>query len=117
MSEPVTPSASEPKSPPSNVVSFGSTLVDAQKGLARLNVGVPGAGALALSGANVIGQSLTTSGAGIVLLTIKPTAKARKELREKGKVRVAVQIGFTPTGGTAGSTQRSVILRLAPAQK
>ena len=116
-SEPITPSMSEPKSPPSNVVSFGSTLVDAQKGLARLNVGVPGAGALALSGANVIGQSLATGGAGVVLLTIKPTAKVRKELREKGKVRVAVQIGFTPTGGTGGSTQRSVILRLSPARK
>jgi hypothetical protein len=99
--------------PPSNAVSFGSAVADRKRGQVRLNVAIPGAGVLGLTGPGVTGQSRDLSNGGIVVLTVKPTARLRKSLREKGKVRVEVTATFTPTGGTTGSAGRTVTLRFA----
>lgn len=111
---PVPPPAGET---PSNLVSLGSAVVDRRNGVARLNVSVPGAGVLTMSGSQVLRESRSMSRAGLVLLTIKPTAKVRKALRKKGKVRVGIGVSFTPAGGTTGSKQRSVTLRMNPARR
>ncbi len=111
---PVEPKVSPSATVPSNAISLGSTVLNTRKGTAGLDVAVPGAGAIALNGSKVVAQSAVASGGGIVKLAISPTAAARKTLKRKGKLKLAVQVSFTPTGGSMGAASRSVTLKLAP---
>jgi hypothetical protein len=54
----------------------------------------------------------TALAAGIVKLTIKPTAAGRKLLKKKGKFTVNTAITYTPNGGTAKTTFRKVTIKL-----
>ncbi|HEX8205062.1 MAG TPA: hypothetical protein VF587_03270 [Solirubrobacteraceae bacterium] len=48
----------------------------------------------------------TVTKAGKVKLTLRPTAKAKKVLRRKGKLKATVVIKFTPANGTPATSKR-----------
>jgi hypothetical protein len=96
---------------PTNAISVSRATADRKRGTSTLIVTVPGPGHLALSGKEVLATSLDTAAAGTVELTIRPKARQRRTLRRRGKLRVAVKVTFTPTGGAPASTWHSVLLR------
>jgi hypothetical protein len=106
--------ASAAKAAPSNTLTFSGASVDLRTGTATLRVDLSGGGTLALGGTQVVGASTSTTTAGTVALKVRPTAKARKALRRKGRLRVRVTVAFTPSGGTTSHWERGVTLRLAP---
>ena len=55
--------------------------------------------------------TLTAGKAGTYNLTLKPSGAAKKVLRKKGKLKVNLQVTFTPTGGTANTTKSVVTLK------
>ncbi|HEY5815225.1 MAG TPA: substrate-binding domain-containing protein [Solirubrobacterales bacterium] len=114
--------------PPSNLFSLPKKSISSQTGQATVSVKVPGPGKVELIGtANVpsgkasrvymkkimVGKVVLTAGkAGTYNLTLKPSGAAKKRLREKGKLQVKLQVTFTPTGGTAKTTNSTVTLKL-----
>ncbi len=50
--------------------------------------------------------------AGRVTLRVSATGKARKRLRSRGRVKVRVKLRFTPTGGTARTRGKTIVLVL-----
>lgn len=63
--------------------------------------------------------TVTSAGAGAVMVPIKPTAAAKKLLAKKGKLPVKLQLTFTPTGGMPATQSYSGTLRktLKPARR
>lgn len=102
------------------VFSIGKPKLNKKKGTATLPVDVPGAGTLTLTGKGIAKQRMgrlsgpvakTVTKAGKVNLTVRPKGKTKKKLKKKGKAKVKLTIGFTPTGGTAGTQAKSVTLK------
>ena len=106
---------------PSNAFTFGKVKRNKKKGTATLEVNVPGAGTLDLTGKGVKTQRPAISppyartkpvaAAGTVKLAVKPTGKKKKKLKRRGKVKVKANVTFTPTGGTAANQTKSIKLK------
>jgi hypothetical protein len=134
-SVPVTATPPAPTAPavPSNAFKVGRAKLNPRKGTAKLPVTVSGPGTLSLTSAPLHKEaparrswhskplvrpvSVTLLGAGTLPLIIRPTKAARKLLRGSHKLRVGVDITFTPTGGTARIQNRKLTLRLRPKRK
>jgi ABC-type phosphate transport system substrate-binding protein len=117
-----------PPPPPSNLFSLPKKSISSKTGQATVSVKIPGPGKVELVGtANVpsanssrvhkkkitVGKVVLTAGkAGTYNLTLKPSAAAKKRLREKGKLQVSLKVTYTPTGGTAKTSNSSVTLKL-----
>lgn len=99
-----------PPLPPSNLISLGKPKFNMRNGTAKLPVTIPGAGALSLTGKGVVKQNKTATAAGMVKLLVKSKGKKKKALNQTGKAKVKVKITFTPTGGTANSASRKLVL-------
>jgi hypothetical protein len=88
---------------PTNTFSFGDRSFNKKKGTETLAVNVPNPGVVALSGKGVKAasarSSATVPAAGATKLPIRATGKKRKTLDKKGKVKLAVNVTYTPTGG------------------
>ena len=112
---------------PSNVFSVPRTALSSRNGTATFSIRVPGAGRLDLVGtANVpggrasrrivVGRARRSVGrAGTFTLTLKPGSAAKKRLRRTRRLRVRVTLTYTPAGGTARSSTRTVTLKLEEA--
>jgi hypothetical protein len=95
---------------PSNDFDFGSVKKNKNKGTALLTVDVPGPGKLDLSGAGVKPQrslggarvSKDVDKAGPVTLKIKAKGAKKAKLASRGKVKVKVNVTFTPAGDAPG---------------
>lgn len=112
--------------PPSNAIVLGKLELRKRNGTAKLPVTVPGAGVLGAVDANfgpgpvtkkrvkrlVKSASVTTTAAGTIKVPFKPTKAALARLEENGKIKVRVNVTFTPTGGTAATTTVKAMLRL-----
>jgi hypothetical protein len=86
--------------PPSNDFSLGKVTKNKRGGTAKLKVNVPGPGGVELAKTNnVKGASRRADAGGSVTLRVRSRGKARRKLDEKGKVRVAVKVTFSPDGG------------------
>jgi hypothetical protein len=107
------PAASPSGSPvqPSSI-SFGRLKMNREAGSALIAISVSGPGLLTLSGNKVRKQSVRASTAGRVTLAVKAKGKALTQLRETGKVTVAVTTVFTPVQGAAATARKSVVLKL-----
>ena len=80
-------------------------------GRAVLRIKLPGAGRLQVfRTARVVGASRTASARGVVSIKVRARGQALRQLRRTRKVRVAVKLGFRPTGGSLKKKQRSVKL-------
>ena len=70
------------------------------KGTAKLTLEVPAPGEIALAQTKKLkGAEVRAEAAGEVQLAIKPRGKAKKKLAKKGKVKVGVEVTYTPDGG------------------
>jgi hypothetical protein len=101
--------------PTSNTFALGKLTRNKNKGTAILPVDVPGPGTLSLTGKGVKPQrplgavaSTAVPGAGRVNLRIKAKGKKKKKLNKAGKVKVTVNITFTPTGAPAGDPKTEI---------
>lgn len=104
----------QPGPPPtiSNRFSLGKPKLNKKLGTASLPVTVPGPGTLTLSDKSVVAQKKTWNRAGTANLLVKP--KSRSELLATGRLKVTVKVTYGPTGGTAASKTRTLVLKLAP---
>jgi hypothetical protein len=110
--QPEQPKPTEPphgSTPPSNVVKPGA--VKPNSAGASLTVTVPGPGTLAASGKGVVTTKVNAKGAGPVQLKLKLTSAEKKTLAKKGKVTIKVKIVFTPTGGTPGTSTKTITFK------
>ncbi|HEV3229580.1 MAG TPA: hypothetical protein VGY97_08910 [Solirubrobacteraceae bacterium] len=57
--------------------------------------------------------STTSTGAGTVTLTIRPTQKAKKALKKAKRLNVAVSVTYSPTGGTPRTQTASITVKQA----
>lgn len=96
---------------PSNVISFGKFKRNKKKGTGKLTVLVPGPGKLTLTGKGVKKTTRSAKKEGKVALKVASKGKAKRKLRHSGKVKVKVKVTFTPTGGTAGSKSKKLVLK------
>ncbi len=94
---------------PSNAFSLGALKRNKRRGTAALTVVLPAAGAVKLAGKYVKGAS-TQGGPGEVVLSIAAKGKAKRKVRSKGKVKVAAEVTFAPTGGTPATKSTNVKL-------
>ena len=80
--------------------SLGKLKKDKTRGTAKLTVEVPARGGIALAETRKVkGAELRAEAAGEVTLTIKPRGTAKKKLAKHGKVKVGVEVTYTPDGG------------------
>jgi hypothetical protein len=96
---------------PSNVISFGKFKRNKKKGTGQLTVLVPGPGKLTLTGKGVKKTTRSAKKEGKVALKVAAKGKAKRKLRHSGKVKVKVKVTFKPTGGTAGSKSKKLVLK------
>ncbi len=118
---PVPPKVIPPTlTPPSNAFSLLKKAISSKTGQAAISVKVPGAGKLVMVGTAKSGKKtlkvgqvvLNANKAGTFKLMLKPSGAAKKLLQEKGSLKVALKLTFTPTGGTAKASNSSVTLKL-----
>jgi virginiamycin B lyase len=83
----------------SSRLTLGAVAKNKRKGTATLTVLAPGPGEVQLAGRGIRSVSEQIQSEGDVLLPVKPTGKARKKLRKKGKAKVSAAVTFTPSGG------------------
>lgn len=114
-----------PAKKPSNQFSVPKTAISSKSGSATLSVKLPGKGKLELLGNAKSGKKtikvgrvvLTANKAGTFKLTLKPSKAAKELLKKKGSLKVTLKLTYTPTGGTAKSSTRTVTLKLAKPKK
>ena len=107
---------------PSNDFSFGKLKKKKKKGIAFLFVNLPGPGEVGLAGKGIKGFGAGVARAsrfypgGRIKLKIRPGEKGKKarklkrRLRSKGKAKLKVRVTFLPTGGTANTRKRKLML-------
>ena len=97
---------------PTNKVTFGKVKRDKKRGSAKVTINVPNPGTLKYGGSrvSVAGPSSLVIGTAIQL-TVNAKGKSKKKLDENGKVKVALDVTFTPTGGTAATAATKVKLQ------
>ena len=87
---------------PANTFSVDAITRNKKKGTAALTVNVPNPGDLSASGNGVMAAGAVSSkaiGPGESQLVIKAKGKKRRQLNEKGKVKLNVAVTYTPTSG------------------
>jgi ABC-type phosphate transport system substrate-binding protein len=111
-----------PPATASNVFSVPGTTISSRSGNATLSIRVPGAGVIevmatanlprAAARTRIARVRRTVSRAGTYKVTLRPSAAAKKIMRRKGSLRVSMRVTFTPRGGAARSSTRSLTLKL-----
>jgi len=78
-----------------------------------MQVGVPGPGTVSASGKGLKTATTTAKGAGVVTLKLKLTGAGVAKLRQAPGHRLAVKvaIAFRPSGGSVGTTSKTVTFR------
>jgi hypothetical protein len=102
--------APAPASPPSNRIDLLTTKLNKKAGTAQLKVKVPGPGSVMLSGKKVKTFKRTPAGASVVSLKVAAKPHFAATLARAGKLKVSVKIAFAPSGGSAGTVNRSLKL-------
>ncbi len=123
------PVVTPPRTTPSNRFSIASAVV-LRNGNIQLTIRVPGAGlingvatAKVKSGKKkaktltIARSSVRPSQAGSVKLTLKLSGSAKSALAKAKKLRVALKVSFTPTGGSLASQNRTLILKAKAKRK
>jgi hypothetical protein len=100
-----------PPSPATNQFTVGAAV--AKGATATLQVGVPGPGTVSASGKQLKPATVGSSGAGTVVLKLKLTGAGLKALKtaKKHRLTVKVKVVFQPTGGSPGTTSRTVTFK------
>ena len=92
---------------------FGPIKKNKKKGTAKLYVNVPAAGDLALEGTGRSKSDTTRANSqGSVFLNVKPNAKGKRKLRNKGKLQVNAVVTYTEDNEQPETEATSVLLKL-----
>jgi hypothetical protein len=105
------PPPATPKPP--NDFTLGKLKRNTDKGTAKLTVEVPGAGELELGGKKVKARSKQVGGAGEATLAVKAVGNAKRKLADLGKVKIKLEVTFTPTGGDPNTETKNGKLKLS----
>jgi YVTN family beta-propeller protein len=95
---------------PSNQFRFGKLTKNRRNGTAKLQVVLPAAGALELTGKKVRFVNKRAAKKGKVTLVIRPKAKANKALKRSHHLKARIRVTFSPTGGNARSKGKALTL-------
>jgi YVTN family beta-propeller protein len=95
---------------PSNQFKFGKLTKNRAKGTAKLQVTVPAAGTLKLTGKKIRFVKKRAAKKGKVTLVIRPKAKAGKALKQSYRLKARIRVTFSPTGGHARSKGKALTL-------
>jgi hypothetical protein len=98
--------------PPSNVFTFGKVVLNKRRGTATIEIFLPDAGKLVLSGAGVKSVSKSVHGKTKVTLTLRLSGKAAKQLKRSHRRKIEITVKFTPTGGVTRTAHKTVTLVL-----
>lgn len=106
--------------PPSNAFSLTKKAISSKTGKATISLKLPGPGKVVMTGKakngkkniNVGKVTLNAAKAGTFNLTLSPSGAAKQLLKQKGSLKVNLTIIFTPTGGSAKSSNSVVTLKL-----
>jgi hypothetical protein len=82
----------------------------AKRGVVSVQVSGVGAGKLTLSGGSTVRASRTLTAATEATISARLTTKARAKLRHSGRVRVAVNVSFTPRSGKRTTLRKTLVL-------
>jgi ABC-type phosphate transport system substrate-binding protein len=110
---------------PSNLFSVPRKSISSKTGGASISVKLPGAGKLELDATAKAGKKrikvgrivLNANKAGTFQLSLKPSGAAKSQLRKKGRLKVSLQLTFTPTGGDSSTQSSSITLKLKKKRK
>jgi hypothetical protein len=94
---------------PTNTFAFRKVARN-NKGTATVSVNVPNAGALVVGGKGVKRARKSVTAPGVVKLKIGAKGKQLRTLNERGKVKVAAKVTFTPTGGDPKARSKKLSL-------
>ena len=83
-----------------------------KNGSVELSVEIPGPGELLATGKKLEPASATASASGVVELVLKPSKKTMKKLRKGKRVKAALDVVYTPTGGTSATKTADVVFRM-----
>jgi hypothetical protein len=97
---------------PSNVFTFGKVVLNKRRGTATIEIFLPDAGKLVLSGAGVKSVSKSVKGKTKVTLTLRLSGKAAKQLKRSHRRKTKITVKFTPTGGVTRTAHKTVTLVL-----
>lgn len=106
--EPIAALASRP---PSNRFRFVGLIKNRRNGSAVLFVRVPGPGKLFLWGRGVRRKRRIAQRAKTVQLPVKPKIPLKRFLKQHGRGRIRVNVGFEPTGGEAREREKVIVLK------
>jgi YVTN family beta-propeller protein len=109
----VAPPVDRPQPPPagvSNAFRIGKLYRDKRRGIARLQVWVPGPGSLLLRGSRVRALNRTVPRSRTVTLVLRAKREKVKVLKRRGKLTVRARITFSPVGGLPRTLSRSLKL-------
>lgn len=100
----------------SNSFSIERTKIDSKKGTATVQVRLPGPGTVELVGTakkpKTVGETtLRVSEAGTFPITLKPSNAAKRVLKKKGKLKVDLELTYTPTNGTSAERSTDATLK------
>ena len=95
---------------PDNTFSLKKTKRNEKKGTAALSFALPNAGTLSASGSGAKVSKAKTVPAGTAKLVVKAKGRKRRSLEDAGKVKLKVQVIYTPTGGDPKSKKLKVKL-------
>jgi ABC-type phosphate transport system substrate-binding protein len=106
--------------PPSNSFSVTKKAISSKTGKVTISLKLPGAGKVVMVGKAKAGKktikvgkvTLNAAKAGTFNLSLTPSAAAKQLLKKNGSLKVKLQLTFTPSGGTAKSTNSAVTLKL-----
>jgi hypothetical protein len=101
---------------PTNTFTAGVTARNKKKGTATITVESPNAGEVVATGNGVKTSGLArsskaVSAPGPVTFLIKAKGKKKVKLNQTGKVKVTLNVTFTPTGGSANTVPTKVKLK------
>ena len=102
---------------PPNAFQLASTKRDLRRGTLTLDFGISGPGILVLRGRRVRAEKIfaqppgPTTRAIPAKLVVRARGRARKKHRETGKVRVGIQVTYTPNEGAPNTESMTVTLR------
>jgi hypothetical protein len=94
-----------------NEISIGKLSRNRRLGTATLLVTVPEPGTLVVTGKGIKKATLRTAKGGTLKVPIKPSAKGRKGLNERGKLKSKLRIAYSPVGGDTNAVRHPVSLR------
>jgi hypothetical protein len=93
------------------VLKLGKVKLNKENGTAKLSVGVPSAGALAVSGKSIVKVKRNATGPKTIKVTIKAKGKAKKKLASAGKAKVKAKFAFQPENGAAVTVVKKITLK------